>query len=53
MSSPALGQHLLPQWFDLEPEDISLIETRGIHYVQHTMFWVTEVSMLLVHFFQG
>jgi hypothetical protein len=53
MSSPALGQHLSLRWFDLEPKDISSIETRGTHYVQQTRFWVTEVGMLLVHIFQG
>jgi hypothetical protein len=53
MSSLALGQHLLLQLFGLEPEDISLIGTRGIHYVQQTRFRVTKVGMPLVHTFQG
>jgi hypothetical protein len=49
MSSLALGQHLLCQWFGLEPEDTSSTETRGTHYVQQTRFWVVEVGMSLVH----
>jgi hypothetical protein len=53
MSSLVLGQHPLLQWFDREPEDTSSIEIRGTHYVQQTMFWVTEVGMPLVHIFQG
>jgi hypothetical protein len=53
MSSLALGQHMLLQWFNLEPEDISSTETRGTRYVQQTRFRVTEVGMLLVHIFQG
>jgi hypothetical protein len=52
MSSLALRQHLLLQWFDQEPEDTSLIETRGTHYAQQTRFRVTGVSMPLVHIVQ-
>jgi hypothetical protein len=52
MSSLVLRQHPLLQWFDREPEDTSLIETRGTHYAQQTMFRVTEVGMLLVHIVQ-
>jgi hypothetical protein len=52
MSSLALGQHLLLQWFDLEPEDTSLVETRGTHYVQQTRFRVVEVDTPLAHIFQ-
>jgi hypothetical protein len=43
---------MLLQQFDLEPEDTSLIETRGTHYVQQTMFRVTRVGMPLVHIVQ-
>jgi hypothetical protein len=43
---------MLLQQFDLEPEDTSLIETRGTHYVQQTMFRVTGVGMPLVHIVQ-
>jgi hypothetical protein len=53
MSSLALRQHLLLQWFDREPEDISLVETRGTHYVQQTRFRVVEVSTPLVHIAQA
>ena len=52
MSSLVQGQHLLPQRFDLEPEDISSIGTRGTHYVQQTRFWGAEVNMPLVHIAQ-
>jgi hypothetical protein len=44
MSSLALRKHLLLQWFDREPEDISSVETRGTHYVQQTRFQVVEVG---------
>jgi hypothetical protein len=53
MSSLVLRQHPLLQWFGREPEDTSLIETRGTHYAQQTMFWVTGVGMPLVNIFQG
>jgi hypothetical protein len=53
MSSLALGQHLLLQWFDLEPEDISSTETRGTHYVRQTRFRVVKVGMPLVHIAQA
>jgi hypothetical protein len=53
MSSLVLGQHLLRQRFDREPEDTSSIETRGTRYVLQTRFRVTEVGMPLVHIFQG
>ena len=53
MSSLALGQHLLLQLFDLEPEDISSIKTRGTHYVQQTRFRVAEVGMPLARIVQG
>jgi hypothetical protein len=52
MSSLVQGQHLLLQWFNLEPEDTSLTETRGTHYVWQTRFRVVEVGMLLVHIAQ-
>jgi hypothetical protein len=52
MSSLALRQHLLLQWFDREPEDISSVETRGTHYVQQTRFRVVEVGTPLVHIAQ-
>jgi hypothetical protein len=52
MSSLALRKHLLLQWFDREPEDISSGETRGTHYVLQTRFWVIKVSMPLVHIVQ-
>jgi hypothetical protein len=52
MSSPAPGQHLSLQWFNLEPEDISSIETRGTHYVQQTRFQVVEVDTPLAHIAQ-
>jgi hypothetical protein len=52
MSSLVLRQHSLLQWFGREPEDTSSIETRGTHYVQQTMFWVTGVGMPLVHIVQ-
>jgi hypothetical protein len=51
MSSLVQGQHLLPQRFDLEPEDISSIGTRGTQYAQQTRFWVTKVGMPLAHIF--
>jgi hypothetical protein len=53
MSSLALRKHLLLQWFDQEPEDTSLIETRGTHYVQQTRFRVAEVGTPLVHIAQA
>jgi hypothetical protein len=53
MSSLVLGQHLLRQWFDREPEDTSSTETRGTNYVLQTRFRVTEVSMPLVRILQG
>jgi hypothetical protein len=49
MSSLVLRQHLSPQRFDLEPEDISSIEIRGTHYAAQTIFWVIGVGMPLVH----
>ena len=52
MSSLVLRQHPLLQWFDREPENTSLIETRGTHYVLQTRFRVTGVSMPLVHIVQ-
>jgi hypothetical protein len=52
MSSLALEQHLLLQWFGLEPEDTSSTKTRGTHYVQQTRFWVVEVDTPLAHIFQ-
>jgi hypothetical protein len=52
MSSLVLRKHPLLQWFDREPEDTSSIETRGTHYVQQTMFWVTGVGTPLVHIAQ-
>jgi hypothetical protein len=52
MSSLVQGQHLSLQWFDLEPEDTSLVETRGTHYVQQTRFRVVEVDTPLAHIFQ-
>jgi hypothetical protein len=52
MSSLALGQHLLLQWFGLEPEDTSSIVTHGTHYVRRTRFRVVEVGMPLVHTIQ-
>jgi hypothetical protein len=53
MSCLVLGQHLLLQWFDREPEDTSSIETRGTHYVLQTRFRVTKVGIPLVYIFQG
>jgi hypothetical protein len=53
MSCLALRKHLLLQWFDREPEDISSVETRGTHYAQQTGFRVAEVGMPLAHTFQG
>jgi hypothetical protein len=53
MSSLALRKHLLLQWFDREPEDISSVETRGTHYVQQTRFQVVEVGTPLVHIAQA
>jgi hypothetical protein len=53
MSSLVLRQYPLLQWFDREPKDTSLIETRGTHYVLQTRFWVTRVGIPLVHIFQG
>jgi hypothetical protein len=47
------GQHQLLQRFDREPEDISLIVTRGTHYAQQTMFRVVEVGTPLVHIAQS
>jgi hypothetical protein len=52
MLSLAQGQHLSPRRFDLEPEGISLVETRGTHYVQQTRFRVVEVDKPLVHIAQ-
>jgi hypothetical protein len=52
MSSLVLGQHLLRQWLDLEPEDTSSTQTRGTHYVLQTRFRVTKVGMPLVHIVQ-
>jgi hypothetical protein len=52
MSCLVLRQHPLLQWFDREPEDTSLIETRGTHYAQQTRFRVTGVSMPLVYIVQ-
>jgi hypothetical protein len=52
MSSLALGQHLLLQWFGLESEDTSSTETHETHYVQQTRFRVVEVGMPLVHIVQ-
>jgi hypothetical protein len=52
MSSLVQGQHLSLQWFDLEPEDTSLVETHGTHYVQQTRFWVVQVDTPLAHIFQ-
>jgi hypothetical protein len=52
MSSPVQGQHMSLQLFDQEPEDTSLIGTRGTHYVQQTMFRGAEVDMPLVHIAQ-
>jgi hypothetical protein len=52
MLSLVQGQHLSLQWFDLEPEDTSSIETRGTHYVQQARFRVVEVGMPLVHIAQ-
>ena len=48
MSSPAPGQHLLLQWFDLEPEDISSTKTRGTHYVHQEKDQYTEVQASLL-----
>jgi hypothetical protein len=53
MSSLVQGQHLSLQWFDLEPEDTSLVEIHGTHYVQQTRFRVTKVGMPLVRICQG
>jgi hypothetical protein len=52
MSSLALRQHLLLQQFDPKPEDTSLAETHGTHYVQQTWFRVVGVGMPLVHIVQ-
>jgi hypothetical protein len=52
MSSVVQGQHLSLQWFDLEPEGISLTETRGTHYALQTRFRVTKVDTPLAHIFQ-
>ena len=52
MSSLVQGQHLSLQWFDLEPEDTSLVETRGTHYAHQTKFRVIGVGMPLVHIAQ-
>jgi hypothetical protein len=52
MSSLALGQHLLLQWFDREPEDTSSIVTHGTQYVLQTRFRVNEVDTPLAHIFQ-
>jgi hypothetical protein len=52
MSSLVLRQHPSLQWFDLEPEDTSLIEISGTHCAPQTMFRVTGVGMLLVHIVQ-
>jgi hypothetical protein len=52
MLSLVQEQHLSIQWFDLEPEDTSSIETRGTHYVQQTKFWVVEFDTPLAHIFQ-
>jgi hypothetical protein len=52
MSIMVEGQHLSLQWFDLEPEDTSSVETRGTHYAQQTKFWVIGVGMPLVHIAQ-
>jgi hypothetical protein len=53
MSILVLRQHLLLQWFDLEPEDTSSIGIRGTHCAQQTVFQVVGVGMPLVHIFQG
>jgi hypothetical protein len=52
MSSLSLGQHLLLQWFGLEPKDTSSIVTHGTHYVLQTRFRATEVDTPLVHIIQ-
>jgi hypothetical protein len=48
MSSLVLGQYLLLQWFDREPEDTSSIVT----HVLQTRFRVTKVDTPLAHIFQ-
>jgi hypothetical protein len=52
MSSLVQGQYLSRQLFDQEPEDTSLIGTRGTHYVHQTMFRGAKVDMPLVHIAQ-
>jgi hypothetical protein len=52
MLNLVLGQHLLLQRFDWEPEDTSSIVTHGTHYVQQTMLQGAEVDTPLVHIAQ-